>query len=148
MKSLRNKLLIILALAFVVLQLFEPDRSIPETDPFDDFIKVTDAPRPVADLLRTACYDCHSYKTEYPWYANIEPLSWWIDDHIKEGREELNFNLWADYTIRRKDHKLEEAVEKIEEGEMPLPSYTWIHWDAQLTDEEKTLLTDWFSSLR
>lgn len=148
MRSIRNKILFILAIAFLVLQLYGPDRSVPDTDISKDFRRVTEAPRAVSNLLLTACYDCHSYKTEYPWYTSIEPLSWWIDEHIKEGREELNFSIWADYTTRKKDHKLEEAIEKIQEGEMPLPSYTWIHWSARLSDEEKTLLTDWFSSLR
>lgn len=148
MKSLRTGLLLTFALVFLVLQLYEPDRSVPETDPSSDFLKVTKASRPVAKLLKTACYDCHSYQTEYPWYANIEPLSWWIDDHINEAREELNFNIWAEYTTKRADHKLEEAAEKVEEGEMPLPSYTWLHWDAHLSEEEKTLLVNWFTSLQ
>lgn len=148
MKSIQAKLLGGLVVIFLILQLFEPDRAVPEYPIAKDFIQVTKPPAQVADLLQSTCYDCHSYKTTYPWYANIEPVSWWLQDHINEGREELNFSLWKDYTVKRADHKLEEAIEKVEEGDMPLPSYTWVHSDARLSDEQRTILTDWFSSLR
>jgi hypothetical protein len=75
-------------------------------------------------------------------------VSWWLQDHIEEGRDELNLSLWADYSPDRADHKLEEAIELVDAEEMPLPSYTWTHSDARLNEQARVKLTDWFSSLR
>lgn len=148
MESLTSKIIAGIILVFIILQFFGPDTSSPSADPSKDFITNTQPPEQVSTILKSACYDCHSYQTKYPWYANIEPVSWWLQDHIEHGRDEFNMSLWTDYPSDRADHKLEEAIELVEEEEMPLPSYTWIHGDARLTSEQRQTLTDWFSSLR
>ncbi|HBQ60872.1 MAG TPA: cytochrome C [Balneolaceae bacterium] len=148
MNSLFSKTLIGLALLFIVLQFFGPDTSVPEYDSAKDFLVVNQPPQEISSVIQSACYDCHSYETKYPWYSSLEPLSWWLQDHIDEGRDEFNLSLWTDYPADRADHKLEEAVELLEAEEMPLPSYTWTHSDARLSDQERVKLIDWFSSLR
>ncbi|WP_428235036.1 heme-binding domain-containing protein [Gracilimonas sp.] len=148
MESLTSKIIAGLILVFIILQFFGPDTSSPAADPSKDFILNTQPPEQVTSILKSACYDCHSYQTNYPWYSNIEPVSWWLQDHIEHGRDEFNMSLWSDYSSNRADHKLEEAIELVEEEEMPLPSYTWVHGDARLTPEQRDLLTEWFSSLR
>ena len=97
----------------------------------------------VLQIFKKSCYDCHSNKTDYPWYTNIQPFSWWINHHIYEGKEELNFDEWGTYTLQKKKHVLHEISEQIEEGEMPLDSYTWIHKNAVLTQQQKRLVYDW-----
>lgn len=99
-------------------------------------------------LLRAACYDCHSNETDYPWYAYIQPVAWWIDGHVDHGREELNFSVWHTYTMKRQVHKLEECVELLENGEMPLKSFTYLHPEARLSDDERSKLIGWFRQLR
>ncbi len=94
-------------------------------------------------ILKTSCYDCHSNNSVYPWYSNIQPFSWWLNHHIYEGKESLNFDEWATYTLKEKKHVLHEIEEQIEEGEMPLKSYTWIHKNAVLTEQQKKLIYDW-----
>ncbi|MFN0015662.1 MAG: heme-binding domain-containing protein, partial [Saprospiraceae bacterium] len=89
------------------------------------------------------CYDCHSYETRYPWYAQIAPVSWWLSGHVKGGREHLNFNTFAALTAEDRAHALEEIAETVELGEMPLGSYTWIHSSARLSDEQKAALVAW-----
>ncbi|MEQ8524791.1 heme-binding domain-containing protein [Gracilimonas sp.] len=148
MKSMSLKIFAGLFLMLIILQFFGPDTSSPATDPSKDFITNAQPPEQVSSILKSACYDCHSYQTKYPWYSNIEPVSWWLQDHIDEGRDEFNMSLWADYSTRRADHKLEEAIELVEEEEMPLPSYTWIHGDARLTSEQRQTLIEWFTTLR
>lgn len=143
-----KKILLGLGVVFIVLQFFRIDKENPVADPSLDFMELTSPPVEVATILKTACYDCHSYKTEYPWYTNVAPVSWWIADHINHGRGELNFSEWANYSYKRADHKLEEGVEMVEDLEMPLPSYTWAHGDARLSDAQRELLIDWFSDLR
>lgn len=148
MKSLSSKILLGLALLLIVLQFFGPDTSVPEYDGSKDFLTIHQPPQKISAIIQSACYDCHSYQTNYPWYSSIVPVSWWLQDHIDEGRDEFNLSLWADYPAERADHKLEEAVELVDEEEMPLPSYTWIHSDARLSDQERRELSEWFTSLR
>lgn len=143
-----KKILLVLAAILLILQFFQIDKSQPEADTTNDFMVMYPPSEEVASILKTACYDCHSYQTEYPWYTYTQPLAWWVKDHIDEGRSELNFSDFGNYTPRRADHKLEEGVEYVETHEMPLPSYTYAHWDADLTNDQREVLINWFNKLR
>lgn len=132
----------------LIIQLFQIDKTNPPVRLEEDFIQLKQPPAHIETLLRTACYDCHSHETEYPWYTSVAPISWWIRHHIDEGREHLNFSTWAQYDADRQDHKLEECEEETREGEMPLSSYTWVHSEAKLTDQQRRELADWFKDLR
>lgn len=146
--GMKKKILIALVLVFVVIQFFRIDKENPTVEEGKDFLVMVDASEEVSTILRSACYDCHSYETEYPWYSNIAPVSWWLQHHIEEGREHLNFSIWGDYSAKKADHKLEECAEEVEEDEMPLNSYTWTHSDAKLSKDEKQLLIEFFEGLR
>lgn len=98
---------------------------------------------PVAAIYKKACADCHSNNSNYPWYANIQPVYWWLDHHIEEGKEHLNLDDYTNKRLRYQYHKMEEVIEQVNAGEMPLNSYTWIHSDARLTPAEKSMLTGW-----
>jgi hypothetical protein len=143
-----KKILLALVLLLVIIQVFCINKEMPETDPSRDFMTLTNAPADIASILNASCYDCHSNSTVYPWYTNISPVSWWIRHHVNEGREELNFSEWGAYSSRRKDHKLKEAVEQVEAGEMPMSSYLWVHKNAELNAEQKEKLNAFFNSLR
>lgn len=131
---------------FIVIQVFRINKTITPVNEQTDFMAVTQTNPEVATILKNACYDCHSNQPTYPWYTSVAPVSWWIKNHINEGSKHLNFSIWQTYTVKRKDHKLEECVEMIEEGEMPINSYTWMHPEAKLTDAQKQLLIDWFKA--
>ena len=131
---------------FIVIQVFRINKTITPVNEQTDFMAVTQTNPEVATILKNACYDCHSNQPTYPWYTSVAPVSWWIKNHINEGSKHLNFSIWQTYTVKRKDHKLEECVEMIEEGEMPMNSYTWMHQEAKLTDAQKQLLIDWFKA--
>lgn len=131
---------------FIVIQVFRINKTITPVNEQTDFMAVTQTNPEVAMILKNACYDCHSNQPTYPWYTSVAPVSWWIKNHINEGSKHLNFSIWQTYTVKRKDHKLEECVEMIEEGEMPMNSYTWMHPEAKLTDAQKQLLIDWFKA--
>jgi hypothetical protein len=143
-----QKSLAVLLVIFVGLQFFQIEKINPDSDPDLDFINRTNPPEQIKGILKTACYDCHSYQTKYPAYTYVQPLAWWIEDHIDHGRDELNFSTWGNYTVNRADHKLEEAVEYTLNEEMPLPSYTWTHGDARLSEAQRKELADWFESQR
>ena len=109
---------------------------------------VYEIPEQVSTILKTSCYDCHSNHTVYPWYSNIQPLSWWLNDHVKEGKKELNFSEFGNYSAKKQDHKLKEIAEQVEEQEMPLGSYTLIHQNAKLSSEQSALIVNWVMNLR
>ena len=132
----------------IIIQFFRIDKTNPVVDSSSDMLTVIDTSPEVVQILKTSCYDCHTNETIYPWYTNVAPVSWWVKDHINEGRDELNFSDWGTYSIRRKDHKLDEVVEMLEEDEMPLTSYLIAHRDASLSDAQKTLLIDWAKKSR
>ena len=136
------------SLALVLIQFIPVDRSVPAVDSSLHFFNETNPPEDVRSLLENACIDCHSYDTHYPWYGYLAPSSWFVEDHVEEGREELNFSEWANYEAKRKDHKLEEMGEVLEEGEMPLTSYILLHPEASLNQEQKKMIIDWVSKLR
>lgn len=96
------------------------------------------------NILRKACYDCHSFETNYPWYANVVPVNYWLNNHINEGREHLNFSEWNAYPAGDQKHSAKEIVEVVEEKEMPMLSYWIVHWDAKLTDAERKVIIDAF----
>ena len=143
-KGIFRKILILLFAVFVIMQFSRIDMVNPKIEPAKDFIALTKPPADIEKMIRSACYDCHSHETNYPWYANIAPVSWILGNHIEEGREHLNFSLWANYSEDKANHKLHECEEEIEEGKMPISSYTWTLGDADLSSEQKEKLAEWF----
>ena len=113
-----------------------------------DFMLVNDVPKNIKNKLQVSCYDCHSNNTQYPWYNNIQPIAWFLEDHIKEGKAELNFSEWADYSNRRKKSKLKSIISQIKDDEMPLGSYTLIHRNAIFSETEKQETIQWLTQLR
>jgi len=141
-------LLYSVAAILIVIQFFRIDKTNPAVDRASDMINIIDTSPEVVQVLKTSCYDCHTNETIYPWYTNVAPVSWWVKKHIDEGRDELNFSEWGTYSIRRKDHKLDEFVEMLDEDEMPLKSYLIAHGDASLDKTQKTQLIDWAKKSR
>ena len=144
MKKFIRPILLVLLVVFLGLQLFQIDKTSPATDPAQDYLAVATPPAKVATLLKQACYDCHSNNTAFPWYTYIQPVGWWVNHHIEEGKEHLNFSVWATYQPKRAAHKLEECYEVIESTEMPMKSYTWMHAEAKLTQAQRDALVRWF----
>ncbi len=146
--KLKSKIFFALLGIIVVIQFFRIDKTNPTVDIQNDIIAYEQVPGDIADILKASCYDCHSNVSVYPWYTNVAPVSWWIKKHINEARDELNFSTWGTFTEKRKDHKLEEIGEMIEEGEMPLGSYLLMHGEAKLDEEQAEKLINWAGSPR
>jgi hypothetical protein len=104
-------------------------------------------PDSVNTILQKACMDCHSNYSRYPWYASIQPVAWWLDEHIRDGKKHLNFDEYTHRSLRYQYHKMEETIEMVKEQEMPLNSYTWTHTDARLTEDERVAITQWAQSV-
>jgi hypothetical protein len=142
MKKYLKYLLIALGVALVVIQFIHPAKN-QSNNNTNSITTRYDVPEPVLTVLKTACFDCHSNSTVYPWYANIQPVAWWLADHVNDGKKHLNFSEFTTRKIAVQNHKLEEVIEQLKEGEMPLNSYTWIHKEANLSPEQKNLLINW-----
>lgn len=134
---------IILAAVFFLLQFIQPSRNEGSAKSENDISNYITVPSTVQKTLETSCYDCHSNHTEYPWYSRIQPIGWWLKNHIDEGKEELNFSEFNAYSMKRKMKKMKEIAEMIEEDEMPLASYTFIHRNSVLSEAQKAELISW-----
>lgn len=104
------------------------------------------APPEVRTILQASCYDCHSNETEWPWYSFVVPTKWLVRYDVVEGRSHLNFSTWGEYSAGQASHRLEEVVEVIQDGEMPLGPYIWLHGEAALSQDEADRLIDWAQS--
>lgn len=135
-------------MALIVIQFFPITLNESDTIPQSDFMVENQVPATIKNRLQVSCYDCHSNNTDYPWYSKIQPAAWYLEDHIQEGKDELNFNEWAEYSDRRKNSKLRSIISQIEEDKMPLDSYTLIHKDAILSDEDKRVIIDYMTALK
>jgi hypothetical protein len=143
MKKFLKYTFYVLLVVFIAIQLVPAKRPAVSSSNPNDFLLAETVPLEVANILRSACYDCHSNETKYPWYTNIAPVKWMMYDHINEGRDELNFSEWTTFSPKRKARKMEEVAEEVEEGHMPEKSYTWMHKEARLSDEQKEVLVNW-----
>ena len=143
MKRILKYIALAVAVVFLVLQIFQIDKTNAAVNANETIESVTSVPPDVKIILGKACNDCHTNTTRYPWYSYIQPNGWFLKNHIDDGRRHLNLSIFATYEAKKQKKKLEEICEQVESGEMPLPSYTWIHREAVLTDSEKKALCDW-----
>jgi len=138
---------ITLVIIFTIIQFYRPEKNSSSENSISDFLIVTNANDTIKSIIETSCYDCHSNNTNYPWYAEVAPLSWWIAHHVDEAKEELNFSEWSTFSKKKKNHKLKEMIEQLEEREMPLNTYLPMHPEAKLSEEQIALLITWIKSL-
>lgn len=142
-----KKIMLVLLAALVVIQFIHPKKNTSE-GPQPNYIGNNYAvPADVKTILDKACNDCHSNNTRYPWYAKLQPVDWWMNDHVVDGKKEINFDEYTNRSPRYQYHKMEEVIEQVKEREMPLKSYTWTHKDARLTSDERVKLTGWAQSV-
>jgi len=138
----------LLLIALIIIQFIHPKKNIHEGEQSNTLVKLHAVPADVKVILKKACDDCHTNNTIYPWYSKIQPVDWWLNDHIVEGKNHLNLDELGSRPAWLRYHKLEEIIEQVKEGKMPINSYMWTHKDAILTQEEKTKLTGWAQAIR
>jgi hypothetical protein len=141
-----KKILLGLALVLVLIQFVRHPKNDTGAKQ-NDIATLYPMPNEVKMIVDKACADCHSNKTVYPWYASIQPFAYLVNDHVVDGKKHFNFNEFASYRIAKQNHKLEEVIEQIKEGEMPMESYTLIHQNAKLSDTEKNTLIQWCQNI-
>jgi cytochrome c553 len=136
-------LLVLIGVAFIAIQFVRPARTNPAVDQTQLIQRHLQVPPHVAAILDRSCQDCHSNSTRWPWYSNVAPASWFLIDHVNEGRQHLNFSEWGTLDKRRADKRLEEMCEQVQDKLMPIESYTWIHRSARLSDADIKAICDW-----
>jgi hypothetical protein len=141
-----RRILLTLVVILVIVQFITPAHNEGEATGENDITHAVAVPDTVMSLLKTACYDCHSNHTNYPWYSKITPVNWWLHNHIQEGKRHLNFSEFTSSSYKRKAKRLEEVAETVEKHEMPLNSYLWIHKEAKLNEWQQKLIIDWAKS--
>jgi Haem-binding domain len=125
----------------VVAQAFRIDKSNPPVQ------SEVSAPQQVKNVMRRSCYGCHSNEVVWPWYAEVAPASWLVAYDVHEGRAELNFSVWGNYSPAKRRKKLEETARTIDEGEMPPWYYVYpAHMDARLSAADRDAFMGWISS--
>ena len=147
MKIIKKILLLLLAV-FAIAQFFGPDKNEGDLASLDRFYTETNTPENIKIILNESCNDCHSDVSRYPWYNNITPVNYWMAEHINDGKKHFNISNWSTYSVKKKDHKLEELIEMVEEKEMPLDSYTWTHEDAKLSQDQIDAVLAWAKTVR
>lgn len=139
MKKLLKIVFFALLAAFLAAQFVRAERTNPPVDPSLEYR----APAHIQPILDRACMDCHSNRTRWPWYSNITPASFFLVDHVNEGREELSFSELRGYSPKKAAHKFEEICGEVKQGHMPMPEYLWLHRSAKLSPDEKQALCVW-----
>jgi len=148
MKKIFKRILIALLIIFIAIQFIRPAKNRSEAISANDISTKYPVPDSVQAILKVACYDCHSNNTRYPWYAEIQPVAWWLNNHIKDGKSGLNFSEFTSYRIKKQFHRLDDINKQVKKNEMPLSSYTLIHTDAKLTEGQKLAIAAWATSIR
>jgi hypothetical protein len=143
-----KKILLWSMVVFVLIQLIPIDRTNKPVDKKQNFVDVMQSPKEIQEILKNACYDCHSNEVKYPKYAYIAPFSWSIKHHVNEGRERVYFSVWTSYNAEQKAHILDEITETVETKEMPLKGYIPMHPEADLTDAQRKAFNDYFKSIQ
>lgn len=143
-----QKIVLILLVAFIIIQFFHPQHNTSNAAQPNNITNIYGANEEIKNILKTSCYDCHSNNTHYPWYAKIQPVAWWLYDHVQEGKHHANYDEFGTLTAARQYHILEESIHEVKEGVMPLKSYLIIHTNSRLTDIQKQAFMNWCQSIR
>ena len=143
-----RRLLVLALVALLLIQFIPIDKNEGGYESLEPFLKETKPAAEVAALLKRACYDCHSNQTAYPWYAHVAPASFYLDEHIQNAKQQLNFSEWEQYSAKRKNRKLNQIIEALTHKTMPLESYTLIHTEALLDTAQTEVLLNWATTAR
>ena len=136
------------AIVFVAIQFVRPAKNLATGPQPNDALVCYPASAEVKQLLTVACYDCHSNNTRYPWYAEVQPVGWWLSQHVLDAKHSFNFSELAAYSPKTAGRRLDACIDEITDHTMPLSSYRITHKDARLTEAQIKVLSDWFEETR
>jgi hypothetical protein len=132
----------IIVVGFIVIQFFQPEKNI-SSETKNLIFNHEQMPADVQLVFKNACLDCHSNNTKYLWYHHISPVSWMINQHVIDGKDELNFSEWGEMDDYDRIGAVEDIRQEIERKTMPLKPYIIMHKEAKLSDEERAAVFAW-----
>jgi len=136
-----GKLIFAGAVVFALLQAVRPGI------PAEPATAELQAPPEVKRVLERSCYSCHSNQRRLSWFDQIVPGYWLVRHDILTAREHLNFSTLGSKPGAVQKATLYEAVNMIQLGAMPLPSFLKLHPYAKVTPEDlatlKAYLAPW-----
>jgi hypothetical protein len=127
----------------VGLQAWRPNLERAAEDPALSLFAQVEMPAHLRELFETSCADCHSQRTQWPWYAHVSPIGQWLVSHVEEGSQHFSLSRFGEYPARRQQKVFQEIAHEVESGAMPLPSYLWLHRAAMLSESERQSIVDW-----
>ncbi len=145
---MKKKIFFVIIVLLILAQFKRIDKTNPPAVKEQDFFTLHEAKDETRALIKAACYDCHSHHTEYPWYSNISPVSWWLKNHIDHGREHLNFSTWSALPPEDEPHLFKKIEEVLTKKEMPMLPYMMAHNEAWIDEEQRASLAQFFHSLQ
>jgi hypothetical protein len=149
MRKFLKRLLILIVVLLVLIQFYpKAAKNISETASANDITTKYPVPDSVQSILKASCYDCHSNNTVYPWYSKLQPISWWLNSHIVDGKRALNFSEFTSYPVKKQYKRLKNMNDEVKSGDMPLESYTLIHTYAKFNDVQKSSIANWVNALQ
>jgi hypothetical protein len=120
----------------------------PAVVPSQTIYAVQPMPARVQSILEASCGNCHSDRTNWPWYSRVAPVSWVVAHDVHQGRRQMNLSRWGSYPRQKQEQKLEEICEQIVNGDMPDGKYLLVHRRARLTQEQKDAVCGWIETAR
>ena len=138
-----RKIAVLLIVGALAIQLAHPARTNPPTEPARTMMAIAHVTPEATAVLKRACRDCHSNDTQWPWYSNVAPISWFVIDHVNHGRRHFNYSDWSQDDPDQVTRLLKNTCEMTRKGEMPITSYLWLHPEAHVTDRDIVALCDW-----
>jgi hypothetical protein len=144
----KHKILIAILILLIAIQFIRPERNIENNPSRYDVFHKSGQPTEIVALVQSACYDCHSNRTAYPWYASVAPVSWVMANHVNEGKSKLNFSDWKLLEVEKQRHALDEVIEVLEKQEMPLNAYQWLHSEANLDQTQIQMIINWATDFK
>lgn len=144
----KTKIIIGILILLILIQFIKPGGNYDNAFGRNDFTHELQVPDSIMRILKNSCFNCHSNHTNYPWYAQTNPIYWWLNYHVTEGKRELNFTEFGTYSFKKKEKKLAEIAEQVEDHEMPLSSYTLVNTNAKLNEQQIKALSQWAKSAR
>ncbi|MDZ7292407.1 MAG: heme-binding domain-containing protein [candidate division KSB1 bacterium] len=148
MKKILKGVVVTFFAAFIIIQFFGPKKINPPFDRAQSIEANTQMTQEIAAIFERSCQDCHSYKTRWPWYSQVAPVSWLLIDHVTEGRRHLNFSEWASYDSKKARKLLGEISDEVQKGDMPLKSYLPLHPKARLSEVDVQAIVAWTTAER
>jgi len=143
MRRILKVVAILLVVLVVGIQAIRPARTNPPIDESQTINAKTQITPEVASIFDRSCRDYQTNKTVWPWYTNVAPLSWWLSNHVSDGRRSLNMSEWGQLPNDRQERKLLQICDEVQDGVMPLSSYTPMHPAAKLSDQDKKTVCEW-----